>query len=60
MPNSQEKKCTQVADVLVVQELKPLVYVLEHPKIGLNVERRHVVMKVVRVLEDPEFDICTA
>lgn len=49
-----------MTDVLVVQELEPLVYILEHPKIGLDVERRHVIMKVVRVLKDSEFNICTA
>lgn len=43
VPYCEKHQRRNVTDVLVVQELESLVYVLEHPKICLDVEGRYVI-----------------
>lgn len=57
VPHSKEEKCGHVTDVLVVEELEPLVDVLEHPCVGLNVEGGNVVVEIVCVFEYIELNV---
>jgi hypothetical protein len=60
MPDSEKHKSRNVTDVPIVEELKTLVDILEHPQVSLDVERGHVFSEVVGVLENTQFDVCTA
>ena len=60
MPHSKKHQGRQLADVAVVHELQPLVHVIHHPVVRVDVEGLDVVTELLRRLQPPQLDICTS
>ena len=46
--------------VAIAQKLQPFVHILQHPQIGLQVERVYVVVVLFSVLKDGELNVGAA